>query len=97
MKKAKQGNMFVRQQLIGSSIYQSVVQATARDILIDAMYRLDQVGYDIVMTTHDEVVAEVDEGWDNTEEFERIMTTNPEWCPEIPLEVEGWIGKNYRK
>ena len=97
MKKAKQGNMFVRQQLIGSSIFQSVVQATARDILMDAMYRLDQVGYDIVMTTHDEVVAEVDEGWDNTEEFERIMTTNPELCPEIPLEVEGWIGKNYRK
>lgn len=97
MKQAKQGSNFIRQQLIGSSIFQSVVQATARDILVEAMLKLEDAGYQLVMTTHDEVVAEVDEDWHNEEEFERIMTTNPEWCKEIPLAVEGWVGKNYRK
>lgn len=97
MKQARQGHNFVRQQLIGSSIFQSVVQATARDILVDAMMNLEKAGYELVMTTHDEVLAEVAEDWDDADEFERIMTTNPEWCQEIPLAVEGWVGKNYRK
>jgi hypothetical protein len=97
MKKPKTGVNFVRQQLIGSSVFQSVVQATARDLLVFAMLELEQQGYDTVMTTHDEVVIEVDQAWDNEQEVIDIMTTNPEWCKEVPLAVEGWTGKNYRK
>lgn len=97
MVKPEQGNAWVRRQLIGSSIFQSVVQATARDILVEAMLRLRDKGYKLVMTTHDEIQAEVPENWNNTAEFEQLMTDPPEWGKEIPLAVEGWIGKNYRK
>jgi DNA polymerase bacteriophage-type len=97
MQKHREKPIFVRQQLIGSSVFQSVVQATARDILIHAMHNLEAAGYELCMTTHDEVVAEVEETWDNTAEFERLMTTNPSWCPEIPLAVEGWTNRNYQK
>lgn len=97
MQKHRERPIFVRQQLIGSSVFQSVVQATARDILVHAMIQLESAGYEIVMTTHDEVVAEVDEDWDDTAEFERLMTSNPEWCKDIPLAVEGWVHTNYQK
>lgn len=97
MVKPEQGYNWVRRALIGSSIFQSVVQATARDILVEAMMKLRDAGYKLVMTTHDEIQAEVQEDWDNTEEFERLMTEPPEWGQEIPLAVEGWVGRNYRK
>jgi DNA polymerase bacteriophage-type len=97
MQKHREKPIFVRQQLIGSSVFQSVVQATARDILVHAMHNLEAAGYDLVLTTHDEVVAEVDEQWDSLPEFEQLMTDNPKWCPEIPLAVEGWVDRNYQK
>lgn len=97
MQKAKTAPTFVRQQLIGSSVFQSVVQATARDILVHAMFNLEAAGYDTVMTTHDEVVLEVNEDWDNCPEIERLMTDNPPWCIEIPLAVEGFVDYNFQK
>lgn len=97
MQKAKTAPTFVRQQLIGSSVFQSVVQATARDILVHAMFNLENAGYDLILTVHDELMAEVPEDWDNCEEFERLMTSNPPWCREIPLAVEGFIAHNFQK
>lgn len=95
--KPREGKKWVWGQLIGSSIFQSVVQATARDMLVDAMLKLEEKGYKIVLTTHDEIQAEVDEDWANEAEFEQIMTTPPSWAEGFPLAVEGWSGKNYRK
>lgn len=97
MQKDRVKPVFMRQQLIGSSVFQSVVQATARDILVHAMHGLEKAGYDINLTTHDEIVAEVLDDWDNCEEIERIMTSAPDWCKEIPLSVEGWTDYNYQK
>jgi len=42
----------------GPKFVENIVQATARDILADAMHRLDAAGYRIVMHVHDEVVIE---------------------------------------
>lgn len=97
--KPKQGTKWVRQQLIGSSIFQSVVQATARDLLVDAMLRLEKRGWQPVMTIHDQVLAEVDEDFTEAEfeEFKTIMTTPPDWGKEIPLAVEGSMIGHYIK
>jgi len=97
MKNSYKNGKYEHQVLIGSSVFQSVVQATARDILVEAMKNLEKMGYDVIMTVHDEVVIEVPDDWDNTAEIEQIMTTAPEWAKEIPLEVEGYISKNYKK
>jgi DNA polymerase len=89
-----------RNALIGSSIFQSAVQGTARDFLANAMLNLETNGYDIINSIHDEVLLLVDE--DKAEEALEndvmpIMTTPPKWAPDFPLAAEGWVSKRYKK
>ena len=86
-------------QLIGSSVFQSAVQGTARDFLANAMANLEAFGYDLVNSIHDEVLLLVDEQNAETEldKVTKIMTTPPLWASDFPLAAEGWTGKRYRK
>ena len=88
-----------RNPLIGSSIFQSAVQGTARDFLAHSMMQLEDAGYEVVNSIHDEVLLIVDEGNGEAalEDAIRIMTTPPDWASDFPLAAEGWHGKRYRK
>jgi DNA polymerase len=96
-------NTFTRQwsrnALIGSSIFQSAVQGTARDCLAVAMLNLEKAGYEVINSIHDEVLLLVEEqnGESALADVIKIMTTPPEWAPDFPLAAEGWHGKRYRK
>ena len=82
----------------GGKLTENVVQALSRDILAEAMTRLDAEGYPIVLHVHDEIVAEVeaDRIWDLSL-FEAYMKRVPSWATGLPIAVEGWKGKRYRK
>jgi DNA polymerase len=88
-----------RNALIGSSIFQSAVQGTARDFLANAMLKLELHGYEVINSIHDEVLLLSDE--DTAEgSFKRvldIMTSPPKWASDFPLAAEGWVSKRYRK
>ena len=90
---------WTRNALIGSSIFQSAVQGTARDFLASAMINLEDAGYNVCNSIHDEVLLLVEE--QNAEsaldEVVKILTTSPAWAPDFPLAAEGWHGKRYRK
>ena len=90
---------WTRNALIGSSIFQSAVQGTARDFLASAMISLEREGYEIINSIHDEVLLLVEEqsGESAMEKVISIMTTPPSWAPDFPLAAEGWHGKRYRK
>ena len=90
---------WTRNALIGSSIFQSAVQGTARDFLASAMVGLEREGYEIINSVHDEVLLLVEEqsGESAMEKVISIMTTPPSWAPDFPLAAEGWHGKRYRK
>jgi DNA polymerase len=90
---------WTRNPLIGSSIFQSAVQGTARDFLASAMLRLETAGFEIINSIHDEVLLLVDEyGADKTlADVTEIMVTPPAWAPDFPLAAEGWVSKRYRK
>ena len=96
-------NTFTRQwsrnQLIGSSIFQSAVQGTARDFLAFAMIELERAGYEIINSIHDEVLLLVEEQSAESalDDVIKIMTKPPTWAPDFPLAAEGWVGKRYRK
>jgi DNA polymerase len=96
-------NTFTRQwsrnQLIGSSIFQSAVQGTARDFLTDATLNIMKAGYEVINLIHDEVLLLVDESKSDTalDDVTKIMTTPPQWASDFPLAAEGWVGKRYRK
>ena len=77
---------------------ENITQAIARDLLAEAMFRLEDAGYDIVMHVHDEVVCEVpDNSTKSLSEYEAIMAQVPAWAEGMPIDVEGWVGKRFKK
>lgn len=81
----------------GPVIVHNCVQAVARDFMADAMLRIEDAGYEVILSVHDELVAERKIGEGTLEEYESLMSTVPEWGKGCPIKVEGWVGKRYRK
>ena len=48
----------VRQETYGGKLSENCTQATARDILTEAMWRLEQAGFAVIAHVHDEVIIE---------------------------------------
>ena len=89
---------WIRMSLYGGRAAENVVQAVARDIQMNAIERLKAKGYQTVMHTYDEIVAEVPEGFGSVEELEAEMATLPEWARGWPIKASGgWRAKRYRK
>lgn len=76
---------------------ENVVSGIARDLLTDAMLRVEAVGYKIIMTVHDELLCEVPENFGNTDEFVRLMIRKPPWALDLPIAAEAWSGPRYLK
>jgi len=83
----------------GGSLAENVTQAVARDILAEAMLRLDQQGAKIVAHVHDEAVIEIahDAPEDAVKQIETMFAAAPSWAVGLPLAAEGWRGPRYRK
>ena len=76
---------------------ENIIQAVSRDILAEAMLRLEKAGFDIVMHVHDEVVLEVPEGVSGVEEVNELMAVNPSWTMGLPLKAAGFESSFYKK
>ena len=88
------------QTTYGGKLVENVTQAVARDFMAGAMKRIDEAGWDIVLTVHDELLAEAPEdaaGSLTIEKFEDLMAEVPDWGEGCPIAAEGWTGKRYKK
>lgn len=88
---------WVRMETYGGRLFENVVQATARDIMAHAVVNLERAGYPVVLRVHDEVAAEVPEGFGSLAEFEAILTDLPDWARGWPIRAAGWEGVRYHK
>ena len=85
-----------RLESYGAKFVENIVQATARDILAEAMLRLNTSGFDIVMHIHDETVIEAAPET-SLDEICRVMGQTPAWADGLILRADGYVCDFYRK
>lgn len=82
-----------RSTTYGGRLVENMTQAVARDVMADAMVRLDAAGYEIVAHVHDEVVVE---GTDEAGVLS-LMTEMPDWATGMPIGGESFTAPFYIK
>lgn len=80
----------------GAKFVENITQATSRDILAEAMQRLTDAGYHIVMHIHDEVVAEAP-AEASLQTVCNIMGEPPVWAKGLLLGADGYECNFYQK
>lgn len=86
-----------RIETYGPKIVENIIQAIARDILAEAMLRLDNAGYNIVAHVHDEAICEVPIGQSSVEEICNIMSQPVPWAKGLQLKADGYECLFYQK
>lgn len=82
----------------GGTLVENYDQASSRDLLACSMDRVDQRDdMALLLSIHDEVVAEGRRGACTLPEFEALVAEAPAWAPGMPIAAEGWIGERLRK
>lgn len=86
-----------RTDTYGGKLVENIVQGTARDILVDGMLAVEAAGYPVVLTVHDEAVAEVPKEFGSLDEYIRLLCTSSPWARGCPIRAKGWRGERYGK
>ena len=88
---------WMRLSTYGGKLVENIVQATARDIMVQGMHNVEAVGYEIISTVHDEIISETEDGFGSVEEYERLLCEMPSWGATCPIAAEGFFAKRWRK
>lgn len=82
----------------GGKLAENITQAFSRDILAHSMPHVENAGYEIVLTVHDEDITEAPDTPEfNAKHLSSIMATPPAWAPDMPLAAKGFESYRYRK
>jgi DNA polymerase len=94
----KKEGQWRRVNTYGGKLAENATQATSREVLAPAMLRLEDAGYNIILSVYDEIVCEMPVGSGSLEEFVSLMSASPgEWADEWPIMVDAWEGARYKK
>jgi hypothetical protein len=86
-----------RFEIYGGKGTENLTQGMARDVFAEHLLTLhDTEGIDVLFTSHDEAIMEVDKHV-TKEQVEEIMGRCPEWCPGLPVKAEAKIVPHYLK
>ncbi len=85
-------------KIYGAKLTENMVQFLSRMCMAEAFNKISKE-YKIVLCTHDEVATLIPEkdAEQHSKRIKEIMLTNPKWCSDIPLAVEGSFDKHYQK
>lgn len=97
--KAKKMGKWVTIDAFGGLLTENLASALARDLLVNGMFKAERNGLPIVLTVHDEIVADAEKRVDNALVLRQCMEDIPSWARDmkIPVEAETWAGDRYRK
>lgn len=93
----QQTKKWERVETWGGKLTENLVQATARDCLRDAMFALDDAGFDIRAHVHDEVIVTEPVPGRTVQELSDIMGQALPWAPGLPLRADGYATPYYIK
>jgi DNA polymerase len=88
---------YVKKRTYGGRLVENAIQATARDILAHGILAVEEEGFPVVMTVHDENVIEVPLEFKNLDNVIKIMCDLPAWATSCPIDAEGFMCERYRK
>jgi len=82
----------------GGKLVENITQAIARDLLAESMLALDDEGFSLLTTVHDEIVAEeLIDGPRDVHLAEQIMGRPIPWAEGLPLRGDGFETPYYMK
>lgn len=82
----------------GGKLLENITQAVARDVLAANMQTIEDDGFEIVLTVHDEVITEAPDLPEyDVDRLCAHIATVPEWAEGLPLAAAGFEGYRYRK
>ena len=81
----------------GGKLTEHVVSGASRDLMAEGMVRAEDAGYEILISVHDELLAEREDGTGSIEEFKSLMVNGSAWAAGAPIKAEGWSDYRYRK
>ena len=82
----------------GGKLFENIVQAIARDVMAANMPLIEAAGYAIILTVHDEIIAETpDEPGYNVEHMAGLLAAPPPWALDMPLAAAGFETYRYKK
>lgn len=84
----------IRTATYGGRLTENLTQAVARDVLSEALVRLDRAGLEVVGHVHDEILVH---GTETVDDVKQIMVQQPTWAGGLPLAAEGFTCPRYRK
>lgn len=86
------------QYTYSGKLVENCTQALCRDLLANALLKVEANGYPIVLHVHDEIICETPDSPEyNVAELERLMCELPDWAEGFPLVAEGAEMKRYAK
>jgi Casjensviridae DNA polymerase len=95
--KDQKTHKWTRIKTYGGKLTENIVQAIARDVLLNGMLLADERGLPIVGHVHDEIICEVDKDLDALPILKECMMISPKWAPDLLLGAEGYEAEVYRK
>jgi DNA polymerase len=72
----------------GGALLENAVQGIGADILMEAVVRLEEADYPVVLTIHDQVIVELPKNKGSLDEFRYLVEQRPTWGPDLPLAVK---------
>ncbi len=85
-----------REETYGGQLAENIVQAAQRDVLVDAIFRLEDSPYQVIFHVHDEIIAEGEPGLDS-DEFKSLMRQVPPWASGLPIDVDARMADRFGK
>jgi DNA polymerase len=82
----------------GGKLLENITQASSRDVLAFGMVHAEGVGFEVILTVHDELVTEAPDRPEFSIDWLReIMSDSPGWALDLPLAAAGFECSRYRK